>query len=102
MGRTALHHAIANGCGDVIELLANMPNAGRLLETKDSEGKTALHVAAHIGDTETIRTLLLQGANVNCTDIDSWTPLHFAAAQGHIPAIEMLIDDVRKACGISR
>ena len=32
----------------MIDFLAQMPNTGRLIEAKDTEGKTALHIAAHI------------------------------------------------------
>ena len=37
--------------------------------------------------------LTKQEANVNCQDNDHWTPLHYAAAQGHMAVLEILIDE---------
>ena len=76
----------------MIDLLVHMPNTGKLIEAKDAEGKTALHIAAHSADADTVKLLLLQEANVNCQDGDNWTPLHYAAAQGHVSVLELLID----------
>eukprot|EP00878_Enallax_costatus_P016912 GHUV01017754.1.p1 GENE.GHUV01017754.1~~GHUV01017754.1.p1 ORF type:complete len:411 (+),score=140.65 GHUV01017754.1:1100-2332(+) len=43
-------------------------------------GQTALHIAALWGNKETIKVLIDNGADVNCTNSRGTTPLHFAAA----------------------
>jgi ankyrin repeat protein len=58
--------------------------------------------AAHEGDTDTVRLLLAEGANLEarediCPDwsffdtFDSWTPLFWAAAAGHRDTVEVLL-----------
>lgn len=41
-------------------------------------GLTALHQSAIDGNLECAKALVEKGANVNCTDCESWTPLHAA------------------------
>ncbi len=36
--------------------------------------------------------LLQNGAEVNVTDKNMWTPLHCAASQGHLSIVELLVD----------
>ncbi len=46
----------------------------------DSQGRTALHLAAMRGHTEVARLLLAWGADAECADNDGWTPLRWAVA----------------------
>lgn len=42
-----------------------------------------MHLAAQQGDTAVVQALLQAQADLNATDADGWTPLHFAADAGH-------------------
>ncbi|KAF8393267.1 hypothetical protein HHK36_021508 [Tetracentron sinense] len=48
-----------------------------------SNGNTALHVAVCEGNTEIVKFLLDQGAEVDKEDINGWTPRDLADQQGH-------------------
>ena len=49
-----------------------------------------LHDAVQMGDVERIKDLVATGADVNAPDAAGFTPLHYAARQGHAGAIEAL------------
>ena len=54
-------------------------------------GKTAFHAAAQWGKSETLDELArLESANVNVRDNNGWTPMHFAAKNGHASAVQVL------------
>ena len=84
-GRTMLIDAILKGDGKRIErLLASGANPGKT----DKKGKSPLHFAACLGQLETVRLLLQQGAQVNPRDKTLATPL-LEALDGPRP-LEML------------
>ncbi len=56
---------------------------GASLESRDEQGRTAMHIAAERGFSKTINILVELGANVNATDHQKETPLHRAAKQSH-------------------
>ena len=61
-----------------------MVGAGTSVNTADSRGWTALHMAILCGNQgNAIPTLLELGAKVNQAAKDGWTPLHAAAASFH-------------------
>lgn len=53
---------------------------------------TALHVAAAKGYIEVLKVLLQCGVDVDCRDIDGWTPLHAAAHWGQEEVCTLLTD----------
>ncbi len=56
------------------------------------KGITWLHHAAAIEDMNVITMLLkIPGINLNVKDADRWTPLHFAAQEGHCKAVQALL-----------
>ena len=54
-------------------------------------GLTALHQSAIDGNLECAKTLVSNGANVNCMDCEKWTPLHAAANTGHAELVQFLL-----------
>ncbi|XVF32667.1 hypothetical protein REPUB_Repub17cG0102200 [Reevesia pubescens] len=86
-----LHHAAAINRVDLMEVLfrayKNMD-----LNSIDFGGRTLIHIAASQGYTEVIRFCLSVGGNPEILDIDSCTPLHLAAQEGHLDAVGCLLE----------
>lgn len=58
-----------------------------------SDGMTALHYAAALGDAQMAQMLLYAGANVNArTRINEYTPLHVASEAGNAAVVKILLD----------
>ena len=65
---------------------------GISVDSRDSEGRTALHYAAMQGKADVVEFLLSRGADVNAKDKDfGFIPLHHAASGGHKDVVEMLL-----------
>ena len=89
-GVTPIALACENGSAPVVERLVK---AGVSANTTGPLGETALHVCARTGKPEAVRILLTNGARVDT--IENWrgqTPLMWAAAEGNVDAMKMLIE----------
>ena len=53
---------------------------------------TAIHQACIDDNLEMVKFLIDQGADINATDNDGWTPLHAASSCGHVSVTEALLD----------
>ena len=51
----------------------------------------SIHNAVIEGDIQAVKQHLAAGADVNAKDGNEWTPLHYAAANGHKEIAELLI-----------
>lgn len=71
-----------------------------LLDWSNSGGKTALHIAAQSGNSPFISLLLSYGADPDLTDLQGNSPLHYAAAWGHMEVARVLLDEGGAAWGI--
>ena len=98
---TALTWASVIGRSTIAQQLREAGAAEGVLFPPDTNGRDRnLLRAAHEGDTDTVRSLLAEGANLEVsedicaggTDFDSWTPLFWAAAAGHRDTVEVLLD----------
>ena len=58
----------------------------------DSDGKTALHLAAEFDYPDVIRVLVKHGAHINARGNDRETPLHTAVSRGSSLAIRVLLE----------
>ncbi|CAI2162838.1 17490_t:CDS:2 [Funneliformis geosporum] len=87
-GRTNLHLNAKRGNS---EMVANMIEAGALINAKDHNGRTALHEAAYEGHTTTVEILIALGADVNIKDHKQHTPLHDASHKGHGDVVNILL-----------
>jgi ankyrin repeat protein len=94
-GRTNLHLNAKRGN---TEMVANMIEAGAsyLINTKDYNGRTALHEAAYEGHTTTVEILIALGADVNSKDHKDNTPLHDASHKGHGDVVNILLANSAK------
>ncbi|KIJ20276.1 hypothetical protein PAXINDRAFT_166374 [Paxillus involutus ATCC 200175] len=63
-----------------------------VLDWSNSQGKTALHMAALKGNEELVRMLCDLGADFDLADNKGNTPLHYASSWGHIPIVQLLIE----------
>ena len=57
-----------------------------------SEYPRLLFEAAKLGRVASVKKLIELGADLGATDQDGWTPLHCAAAEGHLDVMKELID----------
>ncbi|EER99842.1 hypothetical protein BDA96_02G423700 [Sorghum bicolor] len=76
---------------DDLEDVVAMFSAGISLDSTDSQGRTALHMASANGHLAVVEYLIQNGANVNATNLEKNTPLHWACLNGHIEVIKALI-----------
>ena len=61
------------------------------LESKDTNSRTALHLACSNGQNKVAQYLLRKGASVNATDKTGFTPLHLASEGGHPETVWILL-----------
>ena len=59
------------------------------LEARSGNGDNALMIACFKGNKAAVEALLAKGAEVNRP---GWTPLHYAAANGHNEIVQLLLD----------
>jgi palmitoyltransferase len=88
-GQTALHWACVRGALPCAELLLRK---GASLRAADSKGYTPLHVAAQYGHTGMIYHFKMRwNAEVNITDLDGRTALHWASYKGYPDPVKLLV-----------
>ncbi|KAF9363189.1 hypothetical protein BGX34_004693 [Mortierella sp. NVP85] len=73
------------GTSGTLKEIINYQSASRQL--------SSLHLAASYNHLELCRFLVEMGANVNLPDVEGWTPMHCAAAEGHLKVLEFLVKD---------
>jgi len=86
-GATALHHAVAGGNREIVELLLA---SGAKVNAAKNDGVTALHIAAAIGRTEIAKLLLEKGADRSLKDNKGRTALSLAKAGKHNDMVSLL------------
>ena len=90
-GATALMHASANGCSDIVELLLQAKADPNIVER--TVGGTALYVASTNGHANVVKMLLRSGADPIITSTsEGATPLHVAAQCNHIEVVNALLN----------
>lgn len=89
-----------------LALQEDAPDAVRFVLDKDPDsirergpyGLQALHLAAEFSDTALLEIVLRHDPSLNDSQNQSrWTPLHFAAADGNLAAVRMLLGHGAKA-----
>jgi ankyrin repeat protein len=99
-GQTCLHVAAMNPNTDVmVALLSKIRSSGGAkfksvrpaLNMKDHGHRTALHWACALGHAGAAKALLTSGADASATDVVSARPLHYAALNGHLVRINVIL-----------
>jgi len=85
-GDTALVVALRDDADKVVKVLLEAP--GLDLETRSTNGNTALMMAAYKHKQAIVEAMLAKGAKVNQT---GWTALHYAASAGDLPIMQILL-----------
>ena len=64
------------------------------INEKNAYDGSVLHKAAYYSGSATLlENLITQGADVNARDKGAWTPLHLAAKNGHVEALQILLEN---------
>ncbi len=101
-GDPALVRAIRMENDSVIRVLLESP--GLDVDTASEYGETALMLAAFKGNITLLNELLSHGAGIN--RVGGWTPLHYAATEGHDEVVRILLEkgarvNVQTAAGVT-
>ncbi|OIT18679.1 PREDICTED: uncharacterized protein LOC109222443 [Nicotiana attenuata] len=86
-----LHDAASTDRVDLMEILC-LGYADIDLNSIDSQGRSAIHIAAIHGHVEVLQFLVSVGSDPDMLDSQGWTPLHFAVNQGHVEAVDFLLN----------
>jgi len=86
-----LHCAVINGNDSCTELLLDCLGLS-VLDQQDARGRSALHAAAFSDQGESMALLLSHKAKVNIADSVGKTPIMYAAGNGHVAAVELLLE----------
>ena len=70
-------------------------NNRKMIYQQQEELNRALFEAVSKGNVDECQRLIQAGANVNFTNDDGWTPLHWAAFDGHLKVCRLLINEGR-------
>eukprot|EP00736_Rhodelphis_marinus_P010034 Rmarinus@m.19073 len=73
-------------------MLKTLLRKGVDVDTRDADGKTALHYSIAAGNVPATLFLLTEGASLTVTDRHGWTAMHYAALKGITKLVEMLLD----------
>ncbi|MDD2882387.1 MAG: ankyrin repeat domain-containing protein [Rhodoferax sp.] len=87
-GTAGLLLAVKSGALNVALVLAKSPKTK--VEVRNAADESPLMLAALKGETALCQLLIRQGADVNKP---GWAPLHYAATNGHLEAMNLLLEE---------
>lgn len=68
-----------------------MQDITKLVEDRDVENNTVLHLAAGTNDLKTAEVCLQNGADINALKSNNETPLYVATVKGSLQMVELLV-----------
>ncbi|KAI9340187.1 ankyrin repeat-containing domain protein [Zopfochytrium polystomum] len=83
----ALLFAVRNGNIGVVQVLLDY---GAWVDSKDDDGRTALHNACDYGRAGIAQVLLMAGADINARTLTNLTPMDYAIVKEHEDVVEVL------------
>lgn len=93
--KNLIHIAAGSGHSSIMNFIIKIVDEivfKRLVNTKDMKGFTPLIYATIAESEDIMRTLLSLGADVNASNEDGATSIHFAAADNSLPRLKLLYD----------
>jgi hypothetical protein len=84
------------------EVVQQLLAAGVDIETRDTQGRTALLLATHHNAVEAARFLIESGADVNAMDSISDSPYLYAGAEGRLEILRMTLDHGADLASVNR
>ncbi|MES2940851.1 MAG: ankyrin repeat domain-containing protein [Pseudomonadota bacterium] len=87
-GLHALWIAVTEPAPKVANTLIGWPKTN--VDWRNAKDESPLMLACLKGETEMAKRLVARGADVNKT---GWTPLHYAATNGHVAIMELLLEN---------
>ncbi|VUC22899.1 unnamed protein product [Clonostachys rosea] len=93
-GRTCLWWAAyGKSVGIVRKILACTADVARIINIRDDEGWSPLHIVANFSNIQMARVLLApRGIDVNAVTKQEWTPLHLAMVNCNLKLTKLLLD----------
>ncbi|XP_062894264.1 uncharacterized protein LOC134340727 [Mobula hypostoma] len=89
-GNTLLHYAVIQGKRALAYGLACRMSDLSSIDTKDSRGQTALHLAAERNQHLMVNDLISLGAQINERDFLGKTPIHLCAENGFLQVLQVI------------
>ncbi|MFT6346869.1 MAG: hypothetical protein ACJA02_001115, partial [Myxococcota bacterium] len=89
-GITSLMNATINNDIQAVQFFSR--SGSKSIDKKNIGGATALHIAARNNNLQVASILIENGANVNITDNEGWTPLMRASLSGNSSLIRILLN----------
>ncbi|MCD4782433.1 MAG: ankyrin repeat domain-containing protein [Candidatus Eremiobacteraeota bacterium] len=85
---TVFKHVTAGDMKNLEKLISKNPS---LIDKKDEDGDTPLHLAAEEGQMKIAELLMSKGAKINEKSRNKETPLHLAVEKGHLEMVRFLM-----------
>ncbi len=98
-GITSLMSAVISGDIDGVKFFAK--SGAELVNQKNIGGATPLLLACREGNLEIAKILIDNGANINATDNEGWTPLMRAALAGKKDVVDLLMTKDTQAAAVN-